>query len=184
MEGTPFGELFRRFQIPQPNVPRQGVGSGFIVESDGVVLTNAHVLEGADEVRVRLIDKKESEHRYSPGKCLGALKGVVTGNPEEADISTHHVERQNLTMRNFARIPRIHKSLRVTPAMQAGVGDHVWTLEERNHGRLPRDHLHPIAHAPHPPKRRDVRQPRSTTIGVWDMQRPCGAALNSIYKSN
>jgi serine protease Do len=74
-EGTPFGELFRRFQIPQPNVPRQGVGSGFIVESDGVVLTNAHVLEGADEVRVRLIDKKESEHRYSPGKCLGALKG-------------------------------------------------------------------------------------------------------------
>lgn len=29
-------------------------------------------------------DKKESEHRYSPGKCLGALKGVVTGNPEEA----------------------------------------------------------------------------------------------------
>ena len=86
MEGTPFGELFRRLQIPQPNVPRQGVGSGFIVESDGVVLTNAHVLEGADEVRVRLIDKKESEHRYSPGKCLGALKGVVTGNPEEADI--------------------------------------------------------------------------------------------------
>src|SRR5512145_3283273 len=110
-EGTPFGELFRRFQIPQPNVPRQGMGSGFIVESDGVVLTNAHVLEGADEVRVRLIDKKESEHRYSPGKCLGALKGVVTGNPEEADISTRHVERQNLTMHNFARIPRIHESL-------------------------------------------------------------------------
>ena len=64
--GTPFGEYFRRFQPPQPNVPRQGMGSGFIVESDGVVLTNAHVVAGADEVRVRLYDRRE----YT-GKVLG-----------------------------------------------------------------------------------------------------------------
>lgn len=99
-----------------------------------------------------------SEHRYSPGKCIGQIKGNVTGKPDHAHISTAHVERQNLTMRmqmrRFTRLTnafskkienhahavalhymfynfaRIHKTLRVTPAMQAGIADHVWTLEE------------------------------------------------------
>ena len=57
--------------MPQPNVPRQGMGSGFIIEPNGVILTNAHVVEGADEVRVRLIDRREFK-----GKVLGADKAT------------------------------------------------------------------------------------------------------------
>lgn len=100
----------------------------------------------------------ENERRYSSGECCGTIKGVVCGEPDQAHISTSFVERQNLTMRmhmrRFTRLTngfskkvqnhahavalhfmyynfgRVHKSLRVTPAMQAGVADHVWSLEE------------------------------------------------------
>lgn len=99
-----------------------------------------------------------NDHRYSAGECCGAIKGAVCGDPDEKHISTSFVERQNLTMRmsmrRFTRLTngfskkvenhacavalhymhynfgRIHKSLRVTPAMQAGISDHVWSLEE------------------------------------------------------
>jgi IS1 family transposase/lambda repressor-like predicted transcriptional regulator len=99
-----------------------------------------------------------NERRYSAGECCGTIKGTVTGKPDECHVSTSFVERQNLTMRmsmrRFTRLTngfskkvenlehalalhymhynfaRIHKSLRVTPAMQAGVSDHVWSLEE------------------------------------------------------
>jgi IS1 family transposase len=98
------------------------------------------------------------ETRYSPPVVIGAYPAVVTGNPDQAHISTSYVERQNLTMRmqmrRFTRLTnafskkvenhaaavslhfmhynfaRIHKTLRVTPAMEAGVTDHVWSLEE------------------------------------------------------
>jgi serine protease Do len=83
LEGTPFGEFFRRFQGPQPNVPRQGMGSGFIVESDGVVLTNAHVVAGADEVRVRLYDRRE-------------FKGKVVGVDKPTDIAVVKIDANGL----------------------------------------------------------------------------------------
>lgn len=100
----------------------------------------------------------ENEKRYSPSECIGAEKRVIKGNPEQAHISTSFVERQNLTMRmsmrRFTRLTngfskkvdnlkhsvalhymhynfaRIHKTLDMTPAMAAGLADHVWTLEE------------------------------------------------------
>jgi IS1 family transposase len=98
------------------------------------------------------------EARYSPAVCIGARKKRITGNPNKDLVSTSRVERQNLTMRmgmrRFTRLTnafskkltnhsaaialhfmhynfcRIHQSLRVTPAMEAGISDHVWSLEE------------------------------------------------------
>lgn len=100
----------------------------------------------------------EGEQRYSPGECKGTRARVISGAPDIRDISTSYAERQNLTMRmgmrRFTRLTnafskkiqnleaavslhfvhynfaRIHKTLRVTPAMEAGVSDHVWSLEE------------------------------------------------------
>ncbi len=100
----------------------------------------------------------QNERRYSAGECCGTIKGTVCGKPKEKDVSTSYVERQNLTMRmsmrRFTRLTngfskkianhehaidlhfmfynfgRVHKTLRVTPAMEAGIADHVWTLEE------------------------------------------------------
>ncbi|MCW5557795.1 MAG: DDE-type integrase/transposase/recombinase [Verrucomicrobiae bacterium] len=98
------------------------------------------------------------EVRYSPAACMGAKKAVIQGKPEWKHISTSFAERQNLTMRmqmrRFTRLTngfskkvqnheaavalhfmhynfcRVHMSLRVTPAMEAGVADHVWSIEE------------------------------------------------------
>jgi hypothetical protein len=99
-----------------------------------------------------------TEVRYSPPVCIGARKSRISGNPDERLVSTSHIERQNLTVRmgnrRFTRLTnafskkienhqhqlalyfmhynfcRIHSTLRVTPAMEAGIADHVWTLEE------------------------------------------------------
>lgn len=103
-------------------------------------------------------ERDERTNKYSPDKCTGVRKSVARGRPKKKDISTSYVERQNLTMRmsmrRFARLSnafskklenhmhaislhymfynfgRIHQTLKVTPAMAAGVTDHVWSLEE------------------------------------------------------
>jgi IS1 family transposase len=100
----------------------------------------------------------EAAHRYSPSDCIGTQKRKVTGNPDPKHVSTSYVERQNLTMRmairRFTRLTnafskkvenhahsvaihfmhhnlvRIHRSLRVTPAMAAGVTMKLWDLTD------------------------------------------------------
>lgn len=100
----------------------------------------------------------ESETRYSPGDVVGAIPSTIAGNPDPARICTSHIERQNLTMRmqirrltrltnafskkwenlkaalaiHFAwyNFVRVHKSLRMTPAMAAGITDHIWSIPE------------------------------------------------------
>jgi IS1 family transposase len=98
------------------------------------------------------------DRRYSPGECTGAEKQVRIGEPDVEKISTSYVERQNLTMRmgmrRFTRLTngfskkvenhaaaialhfmwynfgRKHQTLKTTPAMAAGISDHVWSVAE------------------------------------------------------
>ena len=81
----PFPDFFRRFQIqpPQGKMPIQGQGSGFIVSSDGVVLTNAHVVADADEVLVRLTDKRE-------------YKAKVAGIDKQTDVAVLRIDAKDL----------------------------------------------------------------------------------------
>ncbi len=99
-----------------------------------------------------------AEKRYSPAKCLGAVKRVVSGTPDPKHVSTSYAERQNLTMRmhmrRFTRLTnafskklehhaysvalhqmyynfvRIHQTLKITPAMAAGVTDKLWEMSD------------------------------------------------------
>src|SRR5436189_2407413 len=98
------------------------------------------------------------ERKYSPSECVGARKDTITGNPGPKHVSRSYTERANLTMRmsmrRFTRLTnafskklqnheymvalyalwynfvRIHKTLRVTPAMAAGIADRLWSMED------------------------------------------------------
>lgn len=100
----------------------------------------------------------EKDTRYSPAECIGCVQKTIAGRPDPKHVSTSYAERQNLTMRmslrRFTRLTnafskkienhiaaigiylmyynfaRVHQTLRVTPAMEAGVEDHVWTISE------------------------------------------------------
>lgn len=102
--------------------------------------------------------ESQTERKYSPAQCTGAIKNVITGNPDEKHIATSYVERQNLTIRmhnrRFTRLTnafskkvdnhclalalhfvyynfvKIHKTLRVPPAMQAGLIKRLMTIED------------------------------------------------------
>jgi serine protease Do len=81
----PFFEFFRRFQIPMPegDAPTHGLGSGFIVSADGLILTNAHVVRDASEVTVKLTDKRE-------------FKAKVVGSDAQTDVAVLRIEAANL----------------------------------------------------------------------------------------
>lgn len=107
---------------------------------------------------VKIYGDSTPSGRYSPGEVIGTRREAISGQPDTSLICTSHVERQNLTMRmsmrRFTRLTnafskkfenhrlavalhfihynfcRIHQSLRVTPAMAAGLSDHVWSLAE------------------------------------------------------
>lgn len=109
-------------------------------------------------VKLYGVDPAADQTRYSPAKCTGCRPERKLGSPDGLHVSTSYVERQNLTMRmsmrRFTRLTnafskkvenlehavalhfmhynfaRIHQTLRVTPAMEAGISDHVWGLEE------------------------------------------------------
>ena len=104
------------------------------------------------------VEKVSTEARYSPPQCIGIKIEPITGNPDMGHVSTSYIERSNLSIRmqvrRFTRLTnafskklanhaaafalymmfynfgRVHQTLRITPAMAAGVSDHVWTVEE------------------------------------------------------
>ncbi len=103
-------ELFRRFGLPIPNMPRQaprqnrpqpqeeaqprGVGSGFILTSDGLIMTNAHVIEGADEVLVTLTDKRE-------------FKARIIGADERSDVAVVKIDASGLPAVKVGDVSRL-----------------------------------------------------------------------------
>lgn len=103
-------EFFRRFGVPIPNIPRQGprsnrpqpqeedqprgVGSGFILTSDGFIMTNAHVVDGADEVVVTLTDKRE-------------FKARIIGADKRTDVAVVKIEAQGLPAVKVGDVSRL-----------------------------------------------------------------------------
>jgi serine protease Do len=101
--GDPIQDFFRRFQIPMPqegDAIRRGVGSGFIVSADGYILTNAHVVDDASEVTVKLTDKRE-------------FKAKVIGVDRRTDVALVKIDARNLP------------TVRIGDAAKARVGEWV-----------------------------------------------------------
>ncbi|MFT3717992.1 DegQ family serine endoprotease [Pseudorhodoferax sp.] len=97
-------EFFRRFGIPLPNIPRQqqpdgdnqprGVGSGFILSADGLIMTNAHVVEGATEVLVTLTDKRE-------------FKAKLIGSDKRTDVAVVKIDATGLPAVKLGDVGRL-----------------------------------------------------------------------------
>jgi IS1 family transposase len=139
------GRLSNRVQLTTDGLTMYltAVADGFGEDIDHAMLMNVYA-------------EPEGEKRHSPAVCDGCVKKRQIGYPEEKHISTSYIERQNLTMRTqmrrvtrltnaFSKKPenhmaaialhymhynfvRIHQTLRVTPAMAAGITDRLWTV--------------------------------------------------------
>jgi IS1 family transposase len=131
---------------------------GHRVYVDAVESAFGSAVDYAMLVKIYGADRRETEARYSPAGYMGCQTIPISGSPKAEHISTSFVERQNLTMRmqmrRFTRLTnafskkianhghaialhfmhynfcRVHQTLRVTPAMEAGIADHVWSIEE------------------------------------------------------
>ncbi|HTX16396.1 MAG TPA: IS1 family transposase [Candidatus Baltobacteraceae bacterium] len=131
---------------------------GHRVYLEAVSLAFGTEIDYAMLVKLYSSDRGKGEVRYSPAECIGCREIKIIGRPKRRDISTSYAERQNLTMRmgmrRFTRLTngfskkvenlkhavalhfmhynfcRVHQTLRVTPAMEAGVTDHVWDIAE------------------------------------------------------
>lgn len=127
----------------------RAVEGAFGADADYAMLEKVY---GADKLG------SSPERKYSPAECIGANKKLISGNPDMKHVSTSYVERSNLSIRmqnrRFTRLTnafskkftshvhalglyfafynfcRIHKTLRVTPAMAAGITDRLWTLAD------------------------------------------------------
>jgi len=130
---------------------------GLLAYRDAVELTFGAEIDYAQAVKL-YASVDAGDGRYSPPRVSEVVKTVIMGNPDHHYISTSYVERQNLTMRmamrRFTRLTnafskklanlkaalalhfahynfmRVHRTLRVTPAMEAGIANHVWKWEE------------------------------------------------------
>ncbi len=100
---NPLSQFFRHLPSPRGEVPTHAQGSGFIVSSDGIVLTNAHVVEGAKEVTVKLIDQRE-------------FKAKVLGTDKTSDIAVLKIDAKGLPF------------VRMGNSDQLSVGDYVLAI--------------------------------------------------------
>ena len=130
----------------------------FAPYEDAVEVAFGNEVDYGQLVKLYRSNGDEGRGRYAPPECVEAIPTIINGEPNPYKISTSYVERQNLTMRmSMARLARlslafskkldnlkaalalhfawynfgrVHGSLRVTPAMEAGIVDHIWTMDE------------------------------------------------------
>jgi serine protease Do len=104
-EGNPLGQFFRGLPAPRPHGVQHAQGSGFLISADGLVLTNAHVVEGAKEVTVKLSDHRE-------------FKAKVLGSDRSSDIAVLKIDGRGLP------------AVTLGDSDQLGVGDYVLAIGE------------------------------------------------------